>query len=70
MAWLGFFPTSYAATGIRTHVRLVAPLCGTLIQDTLPTELPRLGAPTYTHEIKVSGFRKKEIGRLPFHRLN
>ena len=41
MAWLEFFPNSYAATQNRTHVSSVAPPWGTLIQDALPTELPR-----------------------------
>ena len=41
MAQQGFFPTSFAATRNWTHVSSVAPLWGTLIQDVLPTELPR-----------------------------
>ena len=41
MAWLGFFPNYYVATGNWTHVSSVAPLWGTLTQDALLTELPR-----------------------------
>ena len=37
------FPTFYAATRNRTHISSAAPLWGTLIQNALPTELPRLG---------------------------
>ena len=39
MAWLRFFPNSYATTGNQTHVSSVAPVWGTLTQDALPTEL-------------------------------
>ena len=41
MAWLGFFPTSYAATGNQTRISSVAPLRETLTQDDLSTEQPR-----------------------------
>ena len=51
---LGFFILPpYAATGNRTHIGLVAPTRGTLIQHTLPTEQPRpqpdnqVGPPVY-----------------------
>ena len=36
------FPARYAVTGNQTRVSSVAPYWGTLIQDTLRTELPRL----------------------------
>ena len=42
MALLGFFiQPPYAATGNQTHVGSVSPPQVTLIQDALPTELPR-----------------------------
>ena len=53
MAQLGFFiPPPRAATGNRTHLSSVAPPRGTLIQDTLPTELP-LRWQVLQHEIFV-----------------
>ena len=36
-----FIPTSYASAGNQSHLTSVAPLWRTLIQDALPTELPR-----------------------------
>ena len=41
MAWLGFFPTFYAATRNQTHVSSVVPPGGTVIQDAFLTELLR-----------------------------
>ena len=41
MVWLGFYPTPCATTGNRTQVSLFTLLRGTLIQDSLQTELSR-----------------------------
>ena len=41
VAWI-IFPNPYAATRNQTHVSSVAPLWGTLNQDSLPTELSGL----------------------------
>ena len=52
MALLGFFILPlYAATGNQTHLSLVAPPRGTLIQDALPTELPWRGYETDIYDV-------------------